>query len=124
MYCQRCGQELRDDARFCIGCGAQTAVSGDYYAVPDIQTGETENRQTASAGTAYASTSFKFSMFGLICICCCGLELLAGIPAVLFGIAALRNHEPEKLKAYIGLILGILEVLFFVFLMIAGADSV
>ncbi|MBQ7004635.1 MAG: zinc ribbon domain-containing protein [Oscillospiraceae bacterium] len=124
MYCQKCGQELRDDARFCIRCGAQTAVFGDYCAASDVQLGETEDRQTASAGTAYASTSFKFSMFGLICICCCGLELLAGIPAVLFGIAALRNHEPERLKAYIGLILGILEILFFVFLMIAGANSV
>jgi len=134
MYCQRCGQKVEDEARFCTNCGEHVNLAyGDNATRKTLSAESSEtylekkyvapDNQFQIKGTAYAGTSFKFSMFGLLFVFCCGLELLAGIPAIVFGIAAIRNHEPEKLKSYTGLVLGILEVLCFIFLMIAGADS-
>lgn len=56
-----------------------------------------------SKATGYASTALKAAVFGLLCWCCCGVQLIAGAPAIYFGYLAIRNNEPEREKAYIAI---------------------
>ncbi len=37
MFCQKCGQQIPDDNKFCIFCGAQTSVSQNATAVDQAQ---------------------------------------------------------------------------------------
>ena len=48
------------------------------------------------------------------------MQLLAGLPAILFGVLAVKNHEAEQAKAYIGLVLGIIDIIIFAVLIAMG----
>ena len=59
----------------------------------------------------------------LLCWCCCGVQLIAGAPAIYFGYLAIRNNEPEREKAYIAIGIGVLDMIGFLILMIAVIRS-
>ena len=47
MYCEKCGKELRDGARFCPGCGAALkTVKHDKKELADISNTASDNRIT------------------------------------------------------------------------------
>ena len=57
---------------------------------------------------------------------CCGIGLLAQPLALLFGVLALKNEEPEKTKAWIGAIIGAIGTViavFFVYALIVEAGN-
>ena len=68
-------------------------------------------------------TALKAAVFGLLCWCCCGVQLIAGAPAIYFGYLAIRNNEPEREKAYIAIGIGVLDMIGFLILMIAVIRS-
>ena len=112
MFCSKCGKEIKDDANFCRECGQPTSL--------EITKNINEHKTKSYNITAYADTSFKFALFGTLFWCCCGMQLLAGLPAILFGVLAVKNHEAEQAKAYIGLVLGIIDIIIFAVLIAMG----
>lgn len=112
MFCKNCGNEIKDGMNFCDKCGVST-INNDSQQNKSIiynQKGETR----------YASTAFKFALFGIVCWLCCGFQLLAGFPAILFGGLAIKNKEAEKEKAYIAIGIGVLDIIIFIILMSMG----
>lgn len=138
MYCSNCGFQVEDDAQFCSECGAKLKSTtypkptiNNHY-LDDITSKEEQKKEKTvyimkdsddKTKTSYADTSFKCAMFALLCWCCCGFQLAGGGLAAVFGILAIRNKEPDSVKAYIGLVLGIAEFLFFIIIIIAGLNS-
>jgi hypothetical protein len=127
MVCRNCGNEIGNDAKFCTKCGAQVQNSQETMQNPSItvnsdQTAsdnnrpenkfeEIKNQLNFKDKTNYAGTSFWCSIAGIPLICCCGVGLAMGIPATLFGALALRNKEADRAKAWIGVILGVIEII-------------
>ena len=125
MYCQKCGNQVEDNAKFCDVCGQpmntiQTTVQ------PQMQQ---PGLQDASPHTStnYADTSLKCALWGTaLTLLCCGIGLLAQPLALLFGVLALKNEEPEKTKAWIGAIIGAIGTViavFFVYALIVEAGN-
>ena len=51
MYCEKCGKELREGARFCPGCGAALkTVKHDKKELADISNTASDNRITPQSG--------------------------------------------------------------------------
>lgn len=116
MYCQKCGNQVEDNAKFCDACGQpmntiQTTVQ------PQMQQTNSQNMPTA-ASTNYANTSLKCALWGAALSLCC-IGLFAQPFALLFGILALKNEEPEKTKAWIGTIIGAIGTVITVFIVYA-----
>ena len=88
-----------------------------------VQTAAHRRKVLQSKATGYASTALKAAVFGLLCWCCCGVQLIAGAPAIYFGYLAIRNNEPEREKAYIAIGIGVLDMIGFLILMIAVIRS-
>ena len=99
MFCKKCGKQISDGVQFCPNCGASQESS------------------------AKEETALKAAVFGLLCWCCCGVQLIAGAPAIYFGYLAIRNNEPEREKAYIAMGIGVLDMIGFLILMIAVIRS-
>ena len=107
MFCQKCGNEIKDGAKFCDKCG--TAVNCEQNITVDSANIGTP-KPTDFNKTNYAGTSFWCSIAG-IPLFCCGIGLAMGIPATIFGALAIKNKEADKVKAYIGLVIGIIELI-------------
>ena len=104
MFCQKCGNQVEDNAKFCDVCGQpmntiQTTVQ------PQMQQPGLQDA-SPSTSTNYADTSLKCALWGAALSLCCGIGLLAQPFALLFGVLALKNEETEKTKAWIGAIIG------------------
>ncbi len=108
MFCPNCGNEVKDGVKFCDKCG--TAVSSEQsISAGSANAGSSESTDSDNK-TNYAGTSFWCSVAG-IPLFCCGIGLAFGIPATIFGALAIRNKEADSIKAWIGLILGVIELI-------------
>lgn len=115
MYCQKCGNQIEDNAKFCDACGLPTKTV-QTTVQPQLQQTSSQNISTPpTASTNYANTSFKCALWGAALSLCCGIGLLAQPFALLFGVLALKNEEPEKTKAWIGAIIGAIGTVIAVF---------
>ena len=123
LFCKECGKEISDETKFCPNCGASQDNSSKENSVIAAQPLKDESASQESKVTSYASTALKAAVFGLLFWCCCGIQLIAGAPAIYFGYLAIRNNEPEREKAYIAIGVGILDVIGFIILMIAVIRS-
>lgn len=127
MFCPKCGSELKENAKFCESCGApaagnqpsagQSAQASSGSTINDIK-----NQISFTDKTRYAGTSFWCSILALP-LMCCGIGFLLGIPAVIFGALAIKNQEAEGAKAWIGVILGFIEVCFLLLLIVGMIRS-
>lgn len=134
MFCEKCGSELKDDSKFCGNCGA--SVDNEQSQNMDIVCTDTnkqkqtylDNQSSENKGTSdlknsnYAGTAFWCSVIALP-LFCCGIGYILGIPATIFGLLAVNNKEPDSAKAWIGLILGVIELIFGAFLLIKGLSG-
>lgn len=118
MFCRNCGSEIKDGSRFCTNCGT---VIGQNMTENSVN----RNVQASDNKTNYAGTALQCSLWGIPLICLCGIGLLFGIPAAIFGTLAIKNKEVDSAKAWIGLIVGILEItgLFIFILAMIGSDG-
>lgn len=114
MHCPNCRNELPDGSRFCGKCG---------YSIENRVNPETtiiyNNTYSQDKKTDYANTSFWCSIVAIPLYCCC-IGFLMGIPATIFGALAIKNKEPNVAKAWIGLILGAIEVIFLLIIIWEG----
>ena len=117
MFCQKCGNQLDDDEKFCHVCGTPSQPV-QAPAPQQTQQAATLQTETAAATTNYASTSFKCALWGAA-LFLCGVGLLAEPFALLFGVLALKNGEPEKTKAWIGAIIGAAGTILLMFVIYA-----
>lgn len=117
MFCKVCGSKISDDAKFCPECGAVVEQ------MQSSDSGITQATGVPNGETRYASTALKAAVFGLAFWCCCGFQLLAGIPAIWFGTLAIQKKEPEVEKAYLGIGLGALDVIGFIIYIILLVQS-
>ena len=117
MFCKVCGSKISDDAKFCPECGAVVEQ------MQSSDSGITRATGVSNGETRYASTALKAAVFGLAFWCCCGFQLLAGIPAIWFGTLAIQKKEPEVEKAYLGIGLGGLDVIGFIIYIILLVHS-
>jgi len=117
MFCKVCGSKISDDAKFCPECGAVVEQ------MQSSDSGITQATGVSNGETRYASTALKAAVFGLAFWCCCGFQLLAGIPAIWFGTLAIQKKEPEVEKAYLGIGLGALDVIGFIIYIILLVQS-
>ena len=115
--------EISDGVQFCPNCGASQESSAKEENAVTVQPAQNASGSQESKATGYASTALKAAVFGLLCWCCCGVQLIAGAPAIYFGYLAIRNNEPEREKAYIAIGIGVLDMIGFLILMIAVIRS-
>ena len=123
LFCKECGKEISGETKFCPNCGASQDNSSKENVEVTVQSSKKESDSQESKATSYAGTALKAAVFGLLFWCCCGIQLIAGAPAIYFGYLAIRNNEPEREKAYIAIGVGILDVIGFIILMIAVIRS-
>lgn len=107
MFCKNCGNEI-EKGKFCPNCG--TAVNSEQNIAIDSANASQFESNSSENKTNYAGTSFWCSIAG-IPLFCCGIGLVLGIPATIFGALAIKNKEADKAKAYIGLVVGIIELI-------------
>ena len=112
MFCKKCGKQISDGVQFCPNCGASQESSA-----------KEENAVTVQPAQNASGSQESKATFGLLCWCCCGVQLIAGAPAIYFGYLAIRNNEPEREKAYIAIGIGVLDMIGFLILMIAVIRS-
>ena len=124
MFCRVCGSKISDDAKFCPECGAVVEqIKPTQETVFSSNSDTTQTTSVPNGETRYASTALKAAVFGLVFWCCCGFQLIAGIPAIWFGVLAIRNNEPEVEKAYLGMGLGVLDIIGFIVLILFSLDQ-
>jgi hypothetical protein len=139
MFCGNCGGKINDDATFCNNCGAlvqnqKESAQNVLATVNSAQTGSSNNtaannnpenkfegqsQGNSTEKTNYAGTAFWCSIAGLPLICLCGIGFAMGFPAVIFGGLALKNKETDIAKAWLGIMVGFLEIIGFVILILA-----
>lgn len=120
MFCPNCRNELPDGSRFCGKCGY--SIENENKVTPE--TTNYNHTDFQDKKTDYANTSFWCSIVAIPLYCCC-IGLFMGIPATIFGALAIKNKEPNTAKAWIGLILGMIEVIFLLIIIWAGIrDSI
>lgn len=128
MFCSNCGNEIKDGEVFCPKCGTAIENSNSNQKAHISSDFQGQNTNSASSlgnnptGTRYASTALIFAVVGLVLWCFCGIQLLAGFPAIVFGALAVRNKDPEIEKAYIAIGIGVLDIVLFAVLFIVGAN--
>lgn len=108
MFCKNCGNEIKEGMKFCDKCGS--CVSNEQNTATGSTNVTSPESMDSGKKTSYAGTSFWCSVAG-IPLFCCGIGLAFGIPAAIFGVLAIKNKEPDKVKAWIGLILGVIELI-------------
>ena len=80
MFCQKCGKELKENAKFCNYCG--TSVSGEK---PAQMTQEVQDESLGSKITSHIDKKVKMLVIELIAvIVVLGLTLIIGKIAVHF----------------------------------------
>ena len=82
MYCQRCGKQIDEGARFCPGCGAQIGVSNQPAQAGAI----------SSAASAPGKTKKSFSLPRMILILIVVGILVAGLGG-LGGLSYILMHK-------------------------------
>ena len=128
MFCNKCGQEITENGRFCQHCGATLAaepapVENAPYAqqyqnapqpnqFPPVYPGAPVNQMPPAApmkpvdpGASQGQTSFILGLVGLIAgaICSCGCAFLGGIlPAVASILAIVFGNQAKQKSAAAG----------------------
>ena len=90
MFCKKCGKQISDGIQFCPNCGASQESSAKEENAVTVQPAQNASGVQESKATGYASTALKAAVFGLLCWCCCGVQLIAGAPAIYFGYSQQR----------------------------------
>ena len=96
MYCQYCGQELPNDAKYCFKCGA--AVEQEEI---DVETEFVQENQVPSEPKVWITFAKVGRILGIVSISICWLPLLTLSTVGIFGIvlsalgkkSRLYNHE-------------------------------
>lgn len=112
MFCPSCGKVNDDSSKFCSSCGQ--AFNQPRVIVQDSDWIPKNTHALWSYYLGFAS---------------CFLCILSGIPAIILGIIALKKaKETPSLKgenhAYIGMVLGGISVLFFIFFLAMGIMAI
>jgi len=115
MYCKNCGQELKEDDKFCSSCGQIVSVENEFMQPTSITPTKPKVRfQTASLTLGILSTVFSvLNYLGVYFVHLIGITL---------GILALTYVSKDKKEGYahsvpgqilgtIGLVLGVLAVI-------------
>ena len=128
MFCQRCGQKLKDDSNFCPACGSK---AGGPVASNELVRWDTEPRPIGQTPQPYANrNTAKYDNYGLASMVCGLLGTLffwlivpgfvLGIIAVILGIMARIRLQDKKGKAIAGLVLGIAALALAIWLIAAA----
>lgn len=116
MFCPNCGNQVNEQSKFCPVCG--TAFQNPYIVQqPDMPSPNMSVQPEPKQNRGYASMSFVFAIIGIF-LCC--IAPLFGLPAAILGGISIYKKEPESGKAYVGLILGALEVILYLVLYFMG----
>lgn len=76
MFCKKCGKQISDGVQFCPNCGASQESSAKEENAVTVQPAQNASGSQESKATGYASTALKAAVFGLLCWCCCGVQLI------------------------------------------------
>jgi len=116
IQCSKCGASNEDFHTVCNNCGYHLGF-GDKYGIYSNTTpnGNNPNVYRAPFKTnGYAITSLVLGISSIVLICCCGVGILCGIPAIILGVIArkriLSSQRSEKGygMALAGIITGII----------------
>ena len=70
---------------------------------------------TAQNGKGFATASLVFGIISLVFLCCCGINMIAAILAVIFAFVARFKAGKMPTMAKVGLILAIIAIVLFAF---------
>jgi hypothetical protein len=112
MFCQRCGQQLKDDSNFCTTCGAQ--AKRPVIPAGPVRWDTRGERLQRTYPSFYSGTGYQ--NYGLAAMICGILGavffwlivpgFVLGIVAVVLGLAQMRLKNKSG-RAIAGLVLGI-----------------
>jgi len=106
MFCPKCGTMQDDKAQFCMSCGTNIANTQQSSQQSFQQSFQQDYQQTAQPGNGAATVSLICGIVGLFFF-----GLILGIIAIIQGNSA-RKQGYVGAKATIGIVLGILDVVF------------
>jgi uncharacterized membrane protein YvbJ len=108
--CPRCNASNNPTDIICQNCGNQL----DSFESPEVDNMQYQNMLKTN-GLAVAS--LVVSIIGLICSCCCGLGLIASIPALIMGVISkmqisnLSRNEKGDGLAMAGIIISVIGIM-------------
>jgi len=131
MLCKYCGTTLKEGASFCHQCGqkVEAGVAASQAETPNVSEPAVplpvdynqiapqyvipEPEQKDNSGFAIASL-----VLGIVSIvvCCCGINLITAILAIIFGVLGLRSSK--KGLAIAGIITAAVSIFFLILLII------
>ncbi len=121
-FCQKCGRENQDDAKFCVGCGIQfDQEQNQENDVFEAQYPKYEQPIKSKSSMGTVSMILGIISVGLLCLCCCcPVSIITGPIAIITGIIYIvKNPTESKGKAIAGLVLGIVATVLSIILFIS-----
>ena len=111
MFCQRCGQHIKDGSNYCQYCGARTGgpIDGsarwDAYHQRSLRYSQSASKTGANQNVGLVS--LVCGILGTVFFWLIVPGFILGIMALIFGITAQLRLQSKKGRAVAGIILGI-----------------
>ena len=120
MYCNKCGRELSDGARFCLSCGAEQQTEyreSTATETPEVNAEPIEEQKPAKVWTVFSTIG---KILGIVAICICWIPMMygvvLGVPGIVFSCLGRKAQTEQAEKNFkIGLTLSIIAIVFTIF---------
>ncbi len=114
-YCPKCGKENQEDSTFCLSCGNQLTQNNNNVV-------NTNNNQVAKQSNVLAIIGFISALVGLFVAAV--FFGTAGIVCSSIGLSKVKETNSGKGLAIAGLVIGIIDVIAWIFLIIVAAIGI
>lgn len=121
MFCAKCGKQIPENTKFCVNCGEPVGQDNQSHQVIG-QSGQPNQviiNTGNGQGSGLAVASLVCGILSMVFCCVSFLGLILGVLAVVFGVIVLVSGSNGKGMAIAGILTGSIG---FVIIMVAGAS--